>query len=68
MATSWCQKGMVRQVLETNGSISKLEAQHMNIGNICDVIMKLRRSGIAIETQSRKDVLGRKYTRWVKVS
>ena len=57
---------MVRKILDTNGSISKLEAQHLNIGNFNDVIMRLRRKGMLIETQKKSDPLGRPYTRWVK--
>jgi len=57
---------MVRKLLDTNGSISKLEASHLNIGNIADVIMRLRRKGMNIQTQTRSDILGRRYTRWVK--
>ena len=61
------QLGLVRKVMDTNGSISKLEASHLNIGNINDVIMRLRKTGMLIETQRKVDPMGRKYTRWVKV-
>ena len=61
------QMNLVRKILDTNGSISKLEASHLNIGNINDVIMRLRNTGMLIETQRRKDPIGRKYTRWVKL-
>ena len=61
------QMNMVRKILDTRGSISKLEASHLNIGNINDVIMRLRNTGMLIETQRKVDPVGRKYTRWVKV-
>lgn len=61
------QMNLVRKILDTRGSISKLEASHLNIGNINDVIMRLRNTGMLIETQRKKDPVGRKYTRWVKV-
>ena len=61
------QMNLVRKILDTNGSISKLEAGHLNIGNINDVIMRLRNTGMLIETQRRKDPIGRKYTRWGKL-
>jgi hypothetical protein len=51
---------MVRKILDTRGSISKLEASHLNIGNINDVM------GMFIETVTRVDPVGRKYTRWVR--
>jgi hypothetical protein len=57
---------MVRKILDTHGSITKLEAMHLNVGNIYDVIMRLRRKGMFIETVSCKDERGRKYTKWVK--
>ncbi len=61
------QTHMVHKILDTKGSISKLEAQHLNIGNINDVIMRLRKSGMMIETQKRSDPMGRHYTRWVRL-
>ena len=42
------QMNLVRKILDTNGSISKLEASHLNIGNINDVIMRLRNTGMLI--------------------
>ena len=61
------QMNLVRKILDTVGSISKLEASHLNIGNVNDVIMRLRKAGVMIETQRKTDAMGRKYTRWVKV-
>ena len=61
------QMNLVRKILDTNVSISKLGASHLNIGNINDVIMRLRNTCMLIETQRRKDPIGRKYTRWVKL-
>lgn len=60
------QAHMVRKILDTRGSISKLEASHLNIGNINDVIMRLRNTGMFIETVTKVDPVGRKYTRWVR--
>jgi hypothetical protein len=57
---------MVRKVLDNHGSITKLEAMHLNVGNIYDVIMRLRNKGMLIETVSKVDERGRKYTKWVK--
>ena len=61
------KQSMVRSILDNKGSISKLEASHLNVGNIYEVIRQLRNKGMFIETQSRNDALGRKYTRWVKL-
>lgn len=61
------QMNLVRKILDTSGSISKLEASALNIGNVNDVIMRLRKAGVMIETQRKTDPLGRKYTRWVKI-
>ncbi len=58
------QKQLVRDVLGTHGSITHLESAHLGVVNINDVIMRLRKDGMDIETQTRHDKLGRKYTAW----
>jgi len=50
--------------LEDGRTVSNLTAVHMNIGNIQDVIMKLRRTGLLINTLTDQAALGRSFTKY----
>ena len=54
----------VLSVLQTRGSISKLEGPHYDIGDVGREVRRLRDAGYKIETTTRKDVRGVKYTRY----
>jgi hypothetical protein len=58
------QQNTILKQLVQGHTVSKLIAQHLNIGNIYDVIMKLRRAGHSIATVSARDAYGRPYTKW----
>jgi hypothetical protein len=49
-----------------NGStVTKLTAMHENVGNVMDVIMRLRRAGWDIETVMKTDLSDRRYASYV---
>ncbi len=60
------QTYMVRRHLDEHGFITKNDASAMRIGNIHDVIMRLRSYGMPIDTQVLKDGSGRKFMRYVR--
>ena len=59
------QQRKVLKALGEGHSVTKLTAIHQRIGNIHDVIMKLRNMGWAIETLTKQDINGDDYTAYV---
>jgi len=58
------QTDIILAELRAKRTVSNLTAVHMNIGNIKDVIFKLRNEGVEIDTVTDTDALGRSFTRW----
>lgn len=61
------QAHMVRKHLDMMGYITKNDASAMRIGNVNDVIMRLRRSGMGISTRTYVDGSGRKFVRYERI-
>lgn len=59
------QTAIVLRELQRGRNVSKLMAVHHGIGNIADVVMKLRKRGFNILTVTDVDALGRPYTKYV---
>lgn len=57
----------VLEILDRDGGITHLTAQHYNIGSITKEIQRIRSarpSNFMINTVKRKDAEGNQYTRW----
>ena len=55
------QQTFVLNTLKNHGSITKLAALHYNIGNVNDVIMRLREKGWDIRSIAKIDAMGTEY-------
>lgn len=58
------QQRKILSALAHGKTVTKLTALHQRVGNIHDVIMKLRRLGWDIETVSGRDVNNDSYTKY----
>ena len=59
------QEHKVLRALGQGATVSKLTAVHQRIGNVNDVIMRLRRKGWPIETVKGRDINGERFTKYV---
>lgn len=55
------QTEIIAKMLAEGRTVTKLTTLPLGIGNLNDVIMKLRRSGMGINTVIREDVTGRTF-------
>jgi len=58
------QQATILKALSEGLTVTKLTAVHQRIGNINDVIMRLRRRGWDIQTVSKKDINGEPYAKY----
>ena len=58
------QQALILKSLAKGGTVTKLTAVHQKIGNINDVIMRLRRRGWDIQTVTSTDINGEPYTKY----
>lgn len=58
------QVDQVLEILKRDGGITRLVGLHYEIKNLPDSIHQLRKRGWNIKTVTRKDAVGREYTRW----
>jgi hypothetical protein len=58
------QEKFVLDILQRERGITRLKAQHYNIGNINGVISRLRQKGWDIGTMTRTDAKGQYYNEW----
>lgn len=58
------QKNRVLKMLADGRTVSKLTTITMGIGNLNDVIMKLRRDGHSIATVTDRDGNGQQFTKY----
>lgn len=54
----------VYDIMQRDGGITHMTAQHYNIGCVRKVISTLRAKGVNILTVKRKDAEGKSYSRW----
>ncbi len=59
------QEAKVLSALLAGATVTKLTAYHQGIGNIHDVIMRLRRKGFGISTVYNRDLNDNKYCKYV---
>lgn len=55
------QKEMILHMLEEGRTVTKLTTLPLGIGNLADVVLRLRSDGHAVETVKRTDIIGRPF-------
>jgi len=58
----------VLRIMERDGGVTHLTAQHYNIPDVCREVNRIRAAnpiGYSIRTTSATDFQGRRYTKWV---
>ena len=60
------QVAQLKQKLDMHGSVTARDAEALDIGNIYDVIMRLRQQGVKLIPVTNVDAEGNQYTRYIK--
>lgn len=60
------QVAQLKQKLDMHGSVTARDAEALNIGNIYDVIMRLREQGVKLIPVKNVDANGNTFIRYIK--